>query len=131
VAEELSKEPRGSLPPHPLESLILPPSVWPEENIASTCIYFVKMLEVYEDDFCTMVQTTAVNKLRHISRALLHGIHSVFLPPSISGHDGGDPMLHKKLLEGEGTWDVRKEILRWVFDGARRCIEFPGKSWKP
>ena len=32
----------------------------------------------------------------------------------------------KKLLEGEGVWDTRKEILGWVFDGVTRCIELPG-----
>ena len=37
-------------------------------------------------------------------------------------------MSHKELLEGEGEWDVRKEILGWVFDGARRCIKIPTKK---
>ena len=69
------------------------------------------MLEVYVDDFCTMVQTIDADKLRHISRALLHGIHSISPPPLVSGHEGGDLVLHKKLLEGEGTWDMRKDIL--------------------
>ena len=35
------------------------------------------------------------------------------------------PSHTKKLLEGEGEWDTRNEILGWVFDGARRCIELP------
>ena len=61
--------------------------------------------------------------LRHCSRALLHGIHSVFPPPAISGHNGEDPISIKKLLEKEGLWEVRKEVLGWVFDGATRCIE--------
>jgi len=99
VAEDLIKEPRGSLPPHPLESLMLPPSLWPEDNIASTCISFLKMLEVYVDDFCTIVLTTDVDKSRHISRALLHSIHSVSPPPSVSGHEGGDPVSHKHYLK--------------------------------
>jgi len=78
MVEELSKEPRGSLPSYPLDLLMIPPSVWPEESIIFTCISFVNMLEVCVDDFCTMVQTTDVDKLRHISRALLHGIHTIF-----------------------------------------------------
>ena len=82
-------------------------------------------MEVYVDDFCTMVQTLDVTQLQHISRAILTTIHDVFLPPSVTGHSGGDPISNKKLLEGEGQWDVRKEILGWGFDGARRYIEFP------
>ena len=31
----------------------------------------------------------------------------------------------KKIRQGEGTWDTRKEILGWLFDGITRCIELP------
>jgi hypothetical protein len=31
----------------------------------------------------------------------------------------------QKLKQGEATWETRKEILGWVFDGARQCIELP------
>ena len=86
------------------------------------------MLEVYVNDFCSMVQTSNVAHLRHVSRALLQAIHSVSPPPNITKHTGGDPVSLKKLLEGEGTWDARKEILGWVFNGARRCIELPTKK---
>jgi len=34
----------------------------------------------------------------------------------------------KKILEGEGQWDIRKEILGWVFDGIRRCIGLPPEN---
>ena len=47
----------------------------------------------------------------------------MFPPPEVTGHSGQDPVSLKKLLEGEGLWDVRKEILGWMFDGATRCIE--------
>ena len=104
---------------------MLPPSSWPEENLHITCAKYLQVMEVYVDDFCTMVQTSCTATLRHVSRALLHAIHSVFPPEVVSGHCGGDPISKKKLLEGEGEWDTRKEILGWVFDGARRCIELP------
>ena len=29
----------------------------------------------------------------------------------VTGHMGKDPVSLKKLMEGEGLWDVRKEIL--------------------
>ena len=36
---------------------------------------------------------------------------------------GEDLVSLKKLMEGEELWDVQKEILGWMFDGASRCIE--------
>ena len=129
IAEDMVKAPIGTLEPHPLEPLLLPPAAWPEEELATTCESYLHVMEVYVDDFCTLVQTSDVAVLRHVSRALLHAIHSVSPPPpAISGHGGGDPISNKKLLEGEGEWDTRKEILGWVFDGARRCIELPPKK---
>ena len=60
------------------------------------------------DDFIQLAQTTDRNALRHCSRALLHGIHSVFPPPAITGHNGEDPVSLKKLDDGEGLWEVQK-----------------------
>ena len=47
----------------------------------------------------------------------------MFPPPDVTGHNGADPVSVKKLLKGEGVWQVRKEILGWMFDGGTRCIE--------
>ena len=72
---------------------------------------FLHLLEVHINDFIQLAQTKDEETLRHLSRALLHGIHSVFLPPDVTGHNGADPVSVKKLLEGERVWQVRKEIL--------------------
>jgi hypothetical protein len=77
-------------------------------------------MEVYIDDFVQLAQTTDPDQLRHLSRAVLHGIHSVFPPTAVTGHDGEDPVSQKKLEQGDDLWAVRKEILGWVFDGAKR-----------
>ena len=69
------------------------------------------------------VQSIDPEALWHYSRALLHGIHSVFLSPQITGHSGAGPISIKKLEKGEGLWEVRKEILGWMIDGTTRCIE--------
>jgi len=82
-------------------------------------------MEVYVDDFIQLAQTTDPTKLLHLSRAVLHAIHLVFPPLGITGHDGEDPVSLKKLKQGEGLWEAWKEILGWVFDGARWCIELP------
>ena len=89
---------------------------------------FLHMLEVFVDDFVQLAQTTDKEALRHCSRAVLHGIHSVFPPPNVTGHNGADPVSVKKLLKGEGVWAVRKEILGWVMDGSTMCIELSDKK---
>ena len=37
IAEDMVKAPIGTLEPHPLEPLLLPPAAWPEEELATTC----------------------------------------------------------------------------------------------
>jgi hypothetical protein len=115
----------GSLPAHPLETWLIDPSQWPEETVEDKSADFLRLMEVYIDDFIQLAQTTDPDKLLHLSRAILHGIHSVFPPPSVTGHDGEDPVSLKKLRQGDGLWETRKELLGWVFDGTRRCIELP------
>lgn len=125
VAEDLADMPTGSLPAHPLEKWLIDPLQWTEETVEDKSADFLRLMEVYIDDFIQLAQTTDPDKLLHLSRAILHGIHSVFPPPSITGHDGEDPVSLKKLRQGDGLWETRKELLGWVFDGARRCIELP------
>ena len=128
IAEEMVHDPMGSLPIHPLEHLILPPEKWLEENMAITCKTYMHMMEVFVDDFCTMVQTSGIHTLRHISRSLLHTIHSVPPSPNISGHAGGFIFRTKNYPKERANGTCRKKILGWVFDGARRCIELPTKK---
>ena len=89
---------------------------------------FLDMLEVYVDDFIQLVQALDPEKLRHLSRVLLYGIYSVFLPPAISGHNREEPISIKKRKEGERTWEVRNEILGLVMDGTTRCTELAKKT---
>ena len=66
------------------------------------------MLEVFCDSFIHISQTSDPAEFLHLSRALLHGIHSVFTTPQVSGHNGQDPISNKKLELGVGHWKVRK-----------------------
>jgi len=82
--------------------MMLLPLAWPELDLDVTCKTYIYVIEVYVDDFCTMVQTSDVTQPQHISRAFLMAIHDVFPPPLVTRHSGGDPISNKKLLEGEG-----------------------------
>jgi hypothetical protein len=63
--------------------------------------------------------------LLQLSRAILHGIHSIFPPPSISKHCGSDPILEKKMKQGDGQWKYQKEVLGWILDGKAFTIFLP------
>ena len=77
--------------------------------------------EVYMDDFLAMCQPNSRQDLLHHSRAMLHGIHDLFPPPSVTGSTLEDPISITK-LESEGAWSTTKEILGWLFDGANRTV---------
>jgi hypothetical protein len=129
VGESLVREPVGTLPEHPQENLTMPkPVALPKIDTERNGRDFLHMLEAFVDDFIQLAQTTNEEALRHCSRAVLHAIHSVFPPPNVTGHNGDDPVSLKKLMEGEGVWEVRKEILGWIMDGATMCIELSEKK---
>ena len=107
VGEQLVHEPVGALPEHPLEAMTMPEALQlPRIGTAKEGAAFLHMLEVFVDNFVQLAQTTDEKALRHCSRAVLHGIHSVFPSPSVTGHNGADPVSIKKLLKGEGVWAV-------------------------
>ena len=133
LADYLQAQPE--LPPHPLEDHMIDPidpNILQLPNLTTLLrtpaahSSFRHLFEVFVDDFCAGLQSTDPAILRHYSRALLHAIHQIFPPPAATGHDGEDPISQKKLiLEGEGVWDTRKEILGWIFDGINLTMELP------
>eukprot|EP00957_Ditylum_brightwellii_P003655 276916-Ditylum_brightwellii.AAC.1 len=56
---------------------------------------------------------------------MLHGIHSVFPPPDVTGQPEGNSVAEKKLEKGEGLWEFTKRILGWIFDGKAFTIQLP------
>ena len=102
ITEDLLATPVGSLPHHPLKDLMIPISIWPSDTVVEICTKYLHVMEVYVDDFCTTVQTSDITQFQHTFRALLHTIHNILPPPSISGHIGGNPVSKNKLIEGEG-----------------------------
>lgn len=133
VAEALRLEPQ--LPPHPLENKTIDcsellqavrhPHSWAPTELDDRLANLNYLFEVFVDDFIAMLQTTDEAILRHHTRALFHGIHSIFPTVAVTGHSGEDPISQKKLEDGDGLWAARKEILGWIFDGIARTIELP------
>ena len=86
---------------------------------------FLNLIEVLVDYFINLAKTKERENLQHLSREILHAVHDISTPENITGHAGGDPVSEKKLDQGNGMWDVRKDILGWVFGGISKCIEYP------
>ncbi len=82
----------------------------------------LNLFEVFVDDFIAATNNSNAIHLRHLARTMLHSIHSVFPPPSVTGHPGGDSVSVKKILKGEGQWDTEQEILGWIMDGVNYTI---------
>ena len=117
---QLLADNNDKLPKHPLEQYLLPQETQQHtNNNTTTC------MEVYVDDFIAMTNNINTENLTNWSRAILHGVHSIFPPPSVTGHTGGDPVSIKKLNQGDGRWDNEKEILGWIFNGKEYSIKLP------
>ena len=71
----------------------------------------VTLLEVYVDEFIAIINNTSHAHLLQIYRAMLHGVHSIFPTPAVTGHNRFDPVVLYKLETGEGTWEHVKDIL--------------------
>ena len=120
IAESYAHKIIGPLPEHPFRRSTISEllgfenaSIWGTKmcNKFLTLLEekpFWTMLEVFWYNFIHMAQTSYPAKFIHLSRSLLHGIHSIFPPPQVSGHNGQYPISKKKLESGEGQWAVRK-----------------------
>ena len=83
------------LPAHPFETKMLPPHFTdlPTSDLTST----MALIEVFVDDFIGCVDNVTQQKLLQTSRAMLHGIHSIFPPPKRHRTQRGRPHLRKEI----------------------------------
>lgn len=77
------------------------------------------LVDVYVDDFIGLVIPTTKQHLDHVASGIMCAIHDVFPPDEDPSED---PISLKKLLQGEGSWDVVKDILGFVFDGNNKTV---------
>jgi hypothetical protein len=123
----------GTLQPHPYEDHCVPSPVTPTGPwIPPTDLEI--LLRVFVDDYVKGVagppaRTTRYAEERWLCRAVLHAIHALFPHPDITGHTNGrDSISLKKLLAGDGLFDIHKILLGFLFDGSphqSRTIALP------
>ena len=86
------------LPPHPFEHILIQQmQQHPTQPYSSTT--FVTIIEVFVDNFIANTKNHNIDHLTHVSRCLLHGIHSIFPPPEVINHLGEDPISNKIYLK--------------------------------
>jgi len=124
IAQEKS-DAATPLDPHPLEHHCLPDDFHLPQTECIDSDSLTKLLEVYMDDFMGLAQALSRNELLHFTRAVLHGIHTVFPPPGPTEDQTDEPISIKKLKQGDGLWDTQKELLGWLFDGVTKCMSLP------
>ena len=125
VIERLFNSHLGQLPEHPSEHLMV------REDIQAPIVQdtfkdkLLQFIEVYVDDFIAGTNNLETEHLRQLSRAILHGVNSIFPSTTVSKHSGEDPISQKKMLDGDGLWDHEKEVLGWIFNGLSYTIFLP------
>ena len=80
-----------------------------------------KLLQVYVDDFCyASMESKDGCHIPRIHHASIHGIHSYFPQPEVTGHvDGKEPISNPKLDKGDGNFTSNKEMIGFLFDGIK------------
>jgi len=90
------------LKPHPLESLCVL-----EENSLTLLKHIniktmTTLLDAYMDGFIGLNQAIMKQDLIHFTWAVLHGIQTMFPSPGLGDNPNDDPILVKKLKQGDG-----------------------------
>ncbi len=80
---------------------------------------FFYVLEVYMDNFMSVVIPTSPEQLEHVAMSVMTGIHDVF-PANIT--DGNDLILEKQLLKEERQHLLFKMLLGFNFDKKRKTM---------
>ena len=65
----------------------------------------------------SLIIPVSQEQIRHVAMAVMTGIHEVFLPEDT---DNNNPILEKKLKQGEGIYSTRKTLLGFDFNGEEK-----------
>jgi hypothetical protein len=124
IAMEYINTPVASLPHHKLAKYVIGNqdfNALPESTEQSTG--FVYKVEVYVDDFMSLVIPVTKAKTCHVVTAMMTGIRNVF-PPNVD--DSCNPISEKKLIQGERHYFTQKTLLGFDFDGVNKMIWLEG-----
>ena len=120
MAQDYCEAKIGTLPPHKFTNYVTGNQAYEElpesDDSGYTCRY---LLEVYVNNFVSLVVLTSREQLRHVSTVTMAGIHDVF---PADDDNSNDPILEKKLKQGDGEYATKKIILGFEFDGGNKTL---------
>ena len=96
----LNKNLRRKIPP-PKNGILLEISTWDQNNTIS----FLRLINVFVDDFIKIYRANNRKHLWNISQDLLHSVQNLFPTSNLTGNNGEDPIYRKKLDKGKVLWD--------------------------
>ena len=119
VAQQYAESPVGSLDNHKFISHSLQGEDYNSFKANTRFDKLSYLIDVYMDDYISMVIPRTKDDMRHVANAVMTGIHDVFPADEV---DGEDPVSHKKLLKQEAMWALTKDILGFTFDGENKTL---------
>jgi hypothetical protein len=120
VAQDYCETELGTLPPHKFTHYVTGNHAYEElPETDPTGRPFRYLLEVYVDDFVSLVIPTSRDQLRHVSTGTMTGIHDVF---PADDNDSNDPISVKKLKQLDGEYATTKTILGFDFDRLAKTL---------
>jgi hypothetical protein len=120
IATKYTDMPIGSIPPHKFVRYTIDGESYAELPDDHDGRAFLTMIEVYVDDFMSLVIPISKSQLLHTASAVMTGIHDVF--PANDEDDGDDPISEKKLKKLEGQYSTIKTLLGFDFDGVTKTM---------
>ena len=119
VADMYCQTPVGSLPPHKFDHYMHGSESFEKLPKTSTQTMGRYLLEVFVDDFMSLVIATSQQQCLHVGTATMMGIHDVFPESSIVNDD---PISEKKMDKLEAQFDTTKTLLGFDFDGDAKTL---------
>jgi hypothetical protein len=116
----IAKTKVGTLPPHKFTRYVVGNQAYNELPEQYDLFKFFRyLLEVYVDDFVSLVIPTSQEQLRHVSTGTMMGIHDVF---PADNNNSNDPISERKLKQRDGEYATMKTILHFDFDRDNKTI---------
>jgi hypothetical protein len=120
VAQDYCETELGTHPPHKFTHYVIGNHAYEElPETDPTGQPFQYLLQVYIDNFVSLVIPTSRDQLHHVSTGTMTRIHDVFLA---GDNNFNDPISEKKLKQLDGEYATTKTILGFEFDGLAKTL---------
>jgi hypothetical protein len=94
---------------------------WPYSKLLEDPVGYI---DVYIDDFIGLIQGPK-NRCQEVCWSLLNTIDNVLDAPLPHKQHYKEPASVKKLLQGDGSWNIWKILLGWLVYTALKTLELP------